>query len=286
MATGSDLVQNRGVVLPQTRSTIAMFSVLVGLTFVVWKWQRTDSRLRQLEEQLVSKRLEAALGGSRGGSGPTKRSLSGSSDARLQELASSSAQLREQVRQLQRELELLKQTNPVLSSSSQRVSDVVMPSFGRRVDHWNGGPKRNWGHEQAAGAPDTGKAGDVPTAWAPKDQDGGEEWLQLDYDETMDLSQINVIESHNAGAISKVTAIDASEKEVVIWEGQLDQSGSNELITSEFSVVESVRTNQLRVYLDTTRVSGWNEIDAVQMVGSDGKKQWASGSSASSSYAD
>ena len=49
---------------------------------------------------------------------------------------------------------------------------------------------------------------------------------------------------------------------------------------------EEVRASRIKVYLDTTRQRGWNEIDAVELVGKDGTRQWASRASASSSYAD
>ena len=66
----------------------------------------------------------------------------------------------------------------------------------------------------------------------------------------------------------------------------MDASEQNELVVSDFPVTEDLRARSLKVYLDTTRVPGWNEIDAVQLVGKDGSKQWASASSSSSSYAD
>jgi len=40
------------------------------------------------------------------------------------------------------------------------------------------------------------------------------------------------------------------------------------------------------VYLDRRRVPGWNEIDAVELVGRDGSRQWATSAIASSSYAE
>ncbi len=155
-----------------------------------------------------------------------------------------------------------------------------------RIEHWTGGDKRRWGHEQAAGEPDTHQPGDIPSAWASKDPDGGEEWLQLDYDRAVDLQQINVIESHNPGAISKVAAVLPDGSETIVWEGSMDASEADELVSSEFSVAGNVHAQSVKVYLDTARVPGWNEIDAVQIVGRDGSKQWATASRASSSYAD
>ena len=40
-----------------------------------------------------------------------------------------------------------------------------------------------------------------------------------------------------------------------------------------------------RVDFDRARVPGWNEIDAVELVGRDGSRQWATSAKASSSYA-
>lgn len=66
----------------------------------------------------------------------------------------------------------------------------------------------------------------------------------------------------------------------------MDPSGSDELVSSEFPVDGTVRAQSVKVYLDTARVLGWNEIDAVEIVGRDGSRQWATASRASSSYAD
>lgn len=154
------------------------------------------------------------------------------------------------------------------------------------IPHWTGGDKRRWGHEQAAGSPDTQSAGDIPSAWASKKPDGGEEWIKLDYDRFVDLDKVSVVESHNPGAISKVVAVLSDGSESLIWEGRMDPSTQDELVVSDFPAAEGVRARSVKVYMDTARVPGWNEIDAVQLVGRDGSKQWAAASSASSTYAD
>jgi len=154
------------------------------------------------------------------------------------------------------------------------------------VPHYTDGPKRNWGHEQATGAPDTREAADLPSAWASKNPDGGVEWLELDYERAVDVGAIRVHESNNPGAISKVAVIRSDGGEETVWEGNLADSPRNELLQSDFKVSRSVLGQKVRVYMDTSRVPGWNEIDAVQLVGKDGTQQWAVGSKASSSYSD
>jgi hypothetical protein len=41
----------------------------------------------------------------------------------------------------------------------------------------------------------------------------------------------------------------------------------------------------IKVYLDTSLIQGWEEIDAVELVGRDGSRQWAKDVNASSTYA-
>jgi hypothetical protein len=146
------------------------------------------------------------------------------------------------------------------------------------------GVKRSWGPEQVVGEPDTLQAGDIPTAWAPLQQDGGEEWLKLDYETSVDIAEVRVRETHNPGAVSKITAFLANGSEVTIWEGV--EPKSEPPVEMAFAVPNSINAKSVKVYLDTKRVPGWNEIDAVQLIGRDGSQQWAKQASASSTYAE
>ena len=121
--------------------------------------------------------------------------------------------------------------------------------------------KRSWGPEQAVGEPDTHQAGDIPTAWASREPDGGEEWLKLDYENPVDVAEVRVRETHNPGAISKVTALTVNGTEVTLWEGT--EPPSQAPVEMSFQVPNSVNAKSVKVYLDTKRVPGWNEIDAV-----------------------
>lgn len=188
----------------------------------------------------------------------------------------------EQDKQAQVDSDEQRAISGVTGSLSLSFQSVVK----EKIEHWTGGDKRRWGHEQAAGSPDTTAAGDIPSAWASKDPDGGEEWIKLDYDRFVALDKVSVVESHNPGAISKVVAVLSDGNEAVIWEGHMDASEQDELVASDFQVTDDLRARSVKVYLDTARVPGWNEIDAVQITGKDGSKQWASASSSSSSYAD
>lgn len=148
--------------------------------------------------------------------------------------------------------------------------------------------KRSWGPEQAVGEPDTPQAGDLVTAWASLSPDGAQEWLQLEYETPVTIVGVNVRETYNPGAVCKVTAL-AGEAggqlgEVVLWEGQDPTREAPGLFA--VPVRGEVVAKSVKVYLDSPRVPGWNEIDAVELVGKDGSRQWARSATASSTYAD
>ena len=67
-----------------------------------------------------------------------------------------------------------------------------------------------------------------------------------------------------------------------LWRGEPPKIASPS--NTVFTAPSGVTTGRIKVYLDTKRVAGWNEIDAVQLVGRDGSRQWAKNASASSSY--
>jgi hypothetical protein len=144
--------------------------------------------------------------------------------------------------------------------------------------------QRPWSPEQAVGAPDTMQAGDNPTAWAPLSPNSGMQWLELEYEKPVEVAEIRVRQTFNPGAICKITVPDASGQETKLWEGK--EPPTQAPVEMSFPAGCRVRTDKVKVYLDTRRVAGWNEIDAVELIGRDGTRQWAMDAKASSSYAD
>jgi len=143
--------------------------------------------------------------------------------------------------------------------------------------------RRSWGPEQATGAPNTMVAGDQPTAWAPLQQDAGPEWLRVEFGKAVEVAEVRIRETFNPGAISKVIAVDGGV-ERVLWEGveEIRPAPCEFVVTAK----GGISTRSIVVHLDTARVSGWNEIDAVELVGKDGSRQWAQSAVASSSFAE
>ena len=72
-------------------------------------------------------------------------------------------------------------------------------------------------------------------------------------------------ETFNPGAVVAIDARDTeSGKQSRIWEG--DDPGGQAPVFVEFEVKGTV-AKEITILLDTARVAGWNEIDAVKIVG-------------------
>lgn len=145
-------------------------------------------------------------------------------------------------------------------------------------------PSSNWGVNQVTGEPNTTTFGDQVTAWASASQDGQPEWLVLEYDATVVPQAIVVHENCCPGAVVKATHYPKWGRERVLWEGTDPTPATARGGVSRLPVQIALRTNRIKLYIDSPAISGWNEIDAVGLELADGTIIWAKGASASSSY--
>jgi len=122
-----------------------------------------------------------------------------------------------------------------------------------------------WSPKQATGAPNVDKYSDDQHAWAPKTPDGGIEWLDLRYPKPVHAAEVRVRESMGSGAVIKVELFDEAGAAHTIWQGVDPTKDLNYLIL-KFKTTE-YKVNRVKVTLATNVVPGWNEIDAVQLVG-------------------
>ncbi|MBI5362876.1 MAG: hypothetical protein HZA53_06830 [Planctomycetes bacterium] len=189
---------------------------------------------------------------------------------------------------------------PVRLPAAQRIGEFVEPPFQRFVEDWLrvetdpaviaalGGARDAqqtvppWSATQATGAPNADPKRDDPHAWAPLDPEMGVQWLQLEYAAADRITGVNAHETCAPGAISELRARDTGGTWHVLWSGSANSGGSGPL-EIRFAPT-TFRTQTLRLVLDTNRTEGWNEIDAVEVLGIGGR-QWATGASASSTYA-
>ena len=143
--------------------------------------------------------------------------------------------------------------------------------------------KEPWGPEQATGAPDSPEAEDAPTAWCPQEPDTGKEWLLVHFEKKVTVAEVRVRESFNPGAVTRVSAVFEDGTSSALWAGEDPTAKAPEDFVVR--VEREVAGQSVLIELDTARRPGWQAIDAVELVGRDGSRQWASGASASSTYA-
>jgi hypothetical protein len=123
----------------------------------------------------------------------------------------------------------------------------------------------SWSAKQATGAPDVEKYSDDGHAWAPKTQDGGIEWLDLKYAKPVHAAEVRIRESMGSGAVVKVELFDGAGAGHIIWSGN-DPTTELNYLTLQFKPTDYL-VNRVKVTLATNVIPGWNEIDAVQLVG-------------------
>jgi len=100
----------------------------------------------------------------------------------------------------------------------------------------------------------------------------------------MPIKEIRIWQSDAPGAIARVT-VTIDGEEVEVWKGRDTVEAASEPVEKVITLAKPYTSDTVTVHLDTRRVSGWNEIDAVQIVATDGRAAWASTASASSTYA-
>lgn len=141
----------------------------------------------------------------------------------------------------------------------------------------------DWSPARASGPRDVFQAGDSVNAWATLAADAGPEWLRLTYERPLEIAELHIWQNDNPGAIVRVTA-DIDGEAVELWAGA-DRSKGAAPRALTIKPAKAYRAAQLTVHLDTRRVSGWNEIDAVEIVATDGSRHWAQSAEASTTYA-
>jgi hypothetical protein len=124
-----------------------------------------------------------------------------------------------------------------------------------------------WNALQATGAPDTVGCGDIRTAWASLSATG-QEWLQLQFDQFVIPTQINIYQTYTPGSIVKVAVITEQGEEIVL-PNSADSPGSTECpgVFTVYAEQQSPPVNAVIIYLDQSIGNNWNEIDAVELVG-------------------
>jgi hypothetical protein len=124
----------------------------------------------------------------------------------------------------------------------------------------------DWAASAATGAPDTSECGDYATAWA-SESSSGQDWLEVTYSTAVVPTKIVIYETYNPGSIVKVEVKDTSGNYHTAWTGNAGAASEcpRQLTVTVSGVSQKV--NAVRINLDQSVVGSWDEIDAVQLVG-------------------
>lgn len=118
---------------------------------------------------------------------------------------------------------------------------------------------------QATGEPNVQVYSTTPQAWSAKTPDSGIEWLELTFAKPVYATAVRVRESSGSGALIKIEVFDDKGASHTVWNGTDSTRDLNYLI-ADFPKT-TFKTNRVKLTLATNVVSGWNQIDAVQLVG-------------------
>ena len=129
--------------------------------------------------------------------------------------------------------------------------------------------KDSWSADQMTGKPNVENYGDNGNAWTSKEADQGLEWVQLTFAKAVNANEVRIRQTYNPGAIIKVELIDEKGKNHTVWEGVDKTKYEPDKIQYFFSKFDKTdyKTKTVKITLATNSVQGWNEIDAVQLIG-------------------
>jgi len=121
----------------------------------------------------------------------------------------------------------------------------------------------------ATGAPDCERYGDNGKSWATEMADKGIEWLEVKFAKPVNATELRIRQNYYPGAIIKLELIDESGARHAVWQGADDQQYPQNAISWFNKSFEktSYSTVGARITLASNAVPGWNEIDAVQLLG-------------------
>jgi len=134
---------------------------------------------------------------------------------------------------------------------------------------------------QAVGPPDADPNVDDPKAWASERGDMGVQWIELSYDPPLRANRLRIFEVNSAGAVVEIQTTDTRGAKRTAWRGN-DPTARPGVFDLRIDA-GGAKVSKVRIMLDTNRRPGWNEIDAVELLGPDGRA-WAVSAVASSTY--
>lgn len=156
-------------------------------------------------------------------------------------------------------IQMVEGSHPTVDSVEQWALKVINHSSQYSVGAWSA--------NQALGAADTYRYGDILTAWAPKQQNSGIESLQLKFAQPVYATGVTVRETLCNGFVTQIDVIDDFGEAHTVWSGH-DVAWPGTPINAYFPFEKtSFLVYGVKIHVDTDRCGTWEEIDAVKLHG-------------------
>ncbi len=122
----------------------------------------------------------------------------------------------------------------------------------------------DWSAKRALGAPDVYPVGgDQVNAWASLGADDRAEFLEIGLERPARLSAVEIYETFNPGAVSRVELIGESGTRTLVHRGSPAAMAKEANLNRQEFACTGEPIVAIRVSIDSTAVEGWNEIDAI-----------------------
>lgn len=118
---------------------------------------------------------------------------------------------------------------------------------------------------------------DSALAWCPAAGDEGMEWIELRYESPVLVKEIRIHASFNPGAVVRV--LGGTDDGILreLWSGTSPAEPIQVIPISP-----PAEMTRIKLELDTAKIPGWNEIDAVALIDAAGTTIWAATATSSS----
>jgi len=162
-----------------------------------------------------------------------------------------------------------------LPASTALPADAAPPLQSGQVRQWAVGAEASsefadpeWSAQQAAGAPDTLHCGDYQTAWATAGSDMVAT-LVLTYTASVHVTAINIVQTFNPNQVTQVELLGPFDRATTVYTAKPAQVDQPCPFTLSIPVEKTAgRFDRLRITVDQSSLGlGWNQIDAVELVG-------------------
>lgn len=128
------------------------------------------------------------------------------------------------------------------------------------------GGTKLWSADQVIGPPDSTNPGRDGKGWSPQRPDDGIEWIVVQYKLPVFPLKVRIRESVGPGFVTRVDGFDSANKSYTLWQGEDTTKAGTEFF--EITTAHTTKPiNRLKITIDSAKVKGWNEIDAIELIG-------------------